>query len=287
MAHLHRKTFLPLLLSLAALPQAFAQGDPSAPPKVLVIQREYLKPGKGGTLHEKSESNFVKASIAAKLPTHYIAMDSLTGPYRSLFFLGYDSFDAWQKDSDAQDKNLTLSAAFDHASQVDGDLLASSDQSAWVFRPDLSHGSSVDIATMRYFEITQFKIKPGRGKEWEELARLYKENFAKAVPDVNWAAYENQYGAEGGVFLILIPLKSLSQVDRGFTDDKQFMAALGESGRKRFAELTAYAVDITQTNLFHFNPRMSYAPDHFAAVDAAFWKPKPTPKHSSNPSKAQ
>jgi hypothetical protein len=41
------------------------------PPKVLVIQREFLKPGKSGSLHERSESAFVRAMTAAKWPTHY------------------------------------------------------------------------------------------------------------------------------------------------------------------------------------------------------------------------
>jgi len=65
------------------------------PPKVLVIIREFLKPGKAGSTHEKSESAFVHAMTAAKWPTHYFGMDSLSGPSRSLFLVGYPSFDAW------------------------------------------------------------------------------------------------------------------------------------------------------------------------------------------------
>jgi hypothetical protein len=36
-----------------------AQND--GPPNVLVIQREFLKPGKGGMAHERSEAAFVRA----------------------------------------------------------------------------------------------------------------------------------------------------------------------------------------------------------------------------------
>ena len=48
------------------------------PPKVLVIEREFVKPGRSGALHEKSESAFVNAFAAAKWPTHYLAAESLS-----------------------------------------------------------------------------------------------------------------------------------------------------------------------------------------------------------------
>src|SRR5580704_10611496 len=103
---------------------ASAQEPTAGPPKVLVIQREYLKPGRAGSMHEKTESAFVRAMSVAKWPTHYFGMDSLSGPSRSLFFIGYPSFEAWEKDTLATQKNTTLSAALDRASSADGDLLS-------------------------------------------------------------------------------------------------------------------------------------------------------------------
>ena len=94
--------------------QEKSQGT-TPPPKVLVIFREFLKPGKGGKTHEKAESAFVQAFSRAKWPTHYLAVDSLSGKPRSLFLTGYDSFEAWEKDSRATQKNATLAAAIDRA----------------------------------------------------------------------------------------------------------------------------------------------------------------------------
>ncbi|PYX76402.1 MAG: hypothetical protein DMG72_04940, partial [Acidobacteria bacterium] len=48
--------------------QEKSQGT-TPPPKVLVILREFLKPGKGGKTHEKAESAFVQAFSRAKWPT--------------------------------------------------------------------------------------------------------------------------------------------------------------------------------------------------------------------------
>src|SRR6202011_6409152 len=84
--------------------------NPPMPPKVLVIGREYTKPGKSGAAHEKTESAFVQAMKRAKWPTHYLAVESVSGKSRALFLTGYDSFDAWEKDVSAQQKNATLSA---------------------------------------------------------------------------------------------------------------------------------------------------------------------------------
>ena len=97
----HRTIFSLALSSffVASAALAIAQdAGTNAPPNVLVIQREYLKPGKSGAIHVKSEGNFIKASNDAKWPTRYIAMDSLSGPTRALFMFGYDSFEAYGKD---------------------------------------------------------------------------------------------------------------------------------------------------------------------------------------------
>src|SRR3984893_6337053 len=96
----------------AGLTVAAAQETPEGttpPPKILVIDREFLKPGKGGAAHEKTESAFVQALARAKWPTHYFAANSLTGKNRTLFFLAYDSFAAWEKDAMAQQTNAALS----------------------------------------------------------------------------------------------------------------------------------------------------------------------------------
>jgi hypothetical protein len=258
-------------------------GGAMPPPKVLLIQREYLKPGKSGSMHEKTESAFVRAMSAAKWPTHYFAADSLSGPSRSLFFIGYPSFEAMEKDTMAQAKNPTLSAAFDRASIADGDLLTEYDSGVFVSRDDLSLRSSVDIAQFRYFEIMYFTVKPGHTKEWEEMVKMYHDGYQKAVPEAQWATFESTFGQNnGGVYLIFIPMKSLAEMDTRFADDKKLSGALGETGMKKMAELEAMCVESQQSNLFQFNPKISYPPDEWVKADA-FWKPKPAASPVAKP----
>jgi hypothetical protein len=263
-----------LLCSLAA---ASAQQNPEQrkPPKVLVVMREFVKPGKSGSLHEKSESAFVQAMTAVKWPTHYFAADSLSGQSRSLFFVGYDSLEAWEKDNLATQANSTLASALDSAAIADGDLLTEYDTNVAVYRDDLSFGAGVNIAQMRYFEISRFVVRPGHEKEWEALVKEYISGYSKAVPDAHWAIFESMYGQDnGGVFLLFNPMKSLAEADRSFADSKKFAAAMGESEMKKVADMSASCIESTQTNLFIFNPKMSYPDDAWVKADPAFWAPK-------------
>ena len=46
-------------------------------------------------------------------------------------------------------------------------------------------------------------------------------------------------------------------------------------GMKKLAELETQALESRQSNLFSFNPRMSYPPERWVKADPDFWKPKP------------
>jgi hypothetical protein len=248
---------------------------PSGPAKVMVITREFVKPGKGGAPHDKAESAFVEAMAKAKWPTRYVAAQAMSGKPRVLFFTRYDSYDAWEKDVAATIKNTTLSAALDRANQVDGELLDSTEQNVFTYNEELSLRPVSDISHMRLLEIWVAHVKPGHYREWLELSKMYKAAYEKAVPDGHWAVYEAAYGSPNGTYLFLTARKSASELDRGPQDDKATMAALGEEGIKKIDELFAACVDSSETQIFAFSPQMSYPPDEFIKADPDFWKPKP------------
>jgi len=253
---------------------AAAQEMPPGPPKVLVIQREMLKPGRAGNTHLKTESAFVQAMTAAKWPTHYLAAESQSGVSRAIFILGYPSFAAWEKDTADQAKNATLTAAFDHASLVDGEQLTEFSTGVYVYREEMSLRANVDIPHMRYFEISRFKVRPGHEKDWNDLVKMYKDAFEKAVPNAHWAVFESMYGDQnGGLYLVFNPMRSLAEADASMGDSKKFEAAMGEDGMKKLSELTAACIESSQTNLFQFNPKMSYPQEEWIKADPGFWKP--------------
>ena len=243
------------------------------PPKVLVLFREFLKPGKSGMTHEKSESAFVQAATKAKWPTHYFAADSLSGRPRSLFFFGYDSFAAWEKDTMDAQKNPTFAAAIDRAGVADGELLADADQTVMTYDEDESLRANVDIAHMRYFEVSIFQVRAGHNKDWQELVKLYKQGYEK-VPDVKWATFDVMYTQSTTNYVVFNAMKSASEIDQEDAQFKAFKDALGEDGMKKLQDLEAAAIESSQTNLFMFNPKISYPPDPWVKEDPDFWKPK-------------
>jgi hypothetical protein len=264
--------FVAGLCILASGAAVSAAQDTLGPPKVLVIQREWLKVGKTSSMHEKSESNFVNAFASAKWPTHYFAAESMSGKPRVLFFVGYPSFEAWEKDNKAMAANPALSAAVDRSLATDSELLDDYDQGVYAFDPDLSLHTG-DIIHSRYFEVSLYKVKPGHREEWKELVKMYQDGFA-GIPRVNWAVFDSYYGPDnGGMYIAITKLTSLADDDAGMNDGKTFASTLGPAKMKKVEELTASCLDSSQTNLFSFNPKMSY-PDPASIAADPFWKPK-------------
>jgi hypothetical protein len=265
-----------LSLALAGGTVAAAQ-DAATPtmPKLLQITREYIKAGHSGTAHDRTETAFVQAMAHAKSPTHYIALNSLSGPSRALFLTPYASFDALQKDMNWVDKNASLSTELDHAMMADGDQLSSMDQALLVYSDELSYRPRPDLSHARYMEISSYHVRPGKEAEWRECVKMVKEGHQKGGTSAHWAVYSIAFGGEGGTYLVLSSHQSLDEIDTGFgPDDKKFSEALGEENGKKLEQVYGEAVDTSHHQLLSINPRQSYADEAWVKADPDFWKPK-------------
>jgi hypothetical protein len=266
---------VPLCLISAALSlgrptsaAAQSQAGPTPPPKVLEVITEYLKPGQAGSPHMKSESVFAQAMRDAKWPTHYIGTDAMTGQTRAVFFVGYDSFADWQKDTDATMANKDLAGKLDKATVDDGALLSEVQTSAYVYREDLSLRGPVDIPHMRFFDITIFKVKAGKGRDFENAAKMFVSGYDK-VPDVHWTTFQKMYGKDSGsIYIIVTPMKSLAEVDQGMGNDKKLLAAVGQDQMQKMMDAADATIESVESNLYSFNPKMSYVRDDW---DPSFW----------------
>lgn len=280
-------------LSFAAMgsPSTTAQetSEPgmTGPPAVLEVQREFIKPGKAGAIHDRSEANFVQAMAHAKWPTHYFAVNSMSGPSRALYFVPYPSFDAWEKDQAATEKNAELSAALERAGQSDGELLSSFDQAVLEYDSDLSYHAPAGLGSVRYLEITVFKIHPGHVLDWRNLVKMYIDGVQKAeMEEANWATFELAYGG-GNEYVVISTDKSMADIDKGNAEGKKFREALGDEGMKSFSELEAAAVESVDSELFAINPRQSYPPEAWVKEDPSFWNPKPMMTSTKKPGTAK
>ena len=269
----HCSSALPLLISLSfGAPFAVFAQDILPTAKVLVISREYTKLGKDGAPHQTVEGAYPRALAAGKVPNHYYAAVSLSGPSRALFFHGYSSFADMAAEQKAATSDSTLSATLDRTNSADADLLSSKDYSVWVKRDDLSLNPGFRVGS-RYEEITQFVVRPGHHQEWEELVKMVIDGYKKGVPGAHWGTYEEAYGTTGGVYLVITTIKAATELDAEEAQDKQFVEAMGTDGMKKMQELEAACVESRQTNLFVIDPKMSYPPEAWVKADPDFWMP--------------
>jgi hypothetical protein len=264
-----------LALSVAATCTLSAQTQtPASAPKVLQITREYTKPYKGGSDHEKAESAFVEAFRKANLPVHYITLTSMSGKDRTIFMTFFDSFDAWNKYYESVSQNAALTAELDRAGMADAELLESSDSGVFYRNDEMSLNTWTDLSPLRFLEISSYQVKPGHEGEWEEAVKLVKATYEKADIGAHWGMFHQDYGGPEGRYLVLQGHKTMAELDAARAD-KKFEAALGELGGKRLDQLVGTCVETSQHELFAVNPRMSYVDDAWINAAPDFWKPKP------------
>ena len=260
-----------LCLCFGGSPPAAAE----APPKVLQIIREEVKPGKGAA-HEKIEAGWPAAFHKANGAGYYIAMTAQSGPNEAWFVGAWDSLAAAEKETKAYDDNATLTAELQRLSAVDGDLLSGITTQWALYREDLSYQPDIDIAKMRYFSIQTVRLNPGHRRELVAANKLIIEMHQKAKMDEHWATYEVVSGAANGTFLIFFPMKSMVEIDAADQmHGKAYQDIVGEEGRSRISELQDAAIRSQDTALFAFSPKMSYVSKVFSDRDPEFWNPKP------------
>ena len=274
-------------LSNPLCPALHAQEE-DGPPKVLVLQREFLKPGKGGMTHDRSEAAFVNAFSSGEPKVHYIAMDSLSGPSRSIFLQAFNSLADWEKEQAAMSANKQMAAAVDQAQLMDGDLLSSYDSAVMVYRPNMSLNKG-HVKGTRYFEVSQYVVKPGHRHDFEELARTYADAYRKASPNESWDCFEVIYGGRmagsgaGSTFVVMHLMGSLSEADASMQMSDRIASSMSPDDMKHAAELSAAAIDSESTNLFAINPRMSSPTAKWVKDDPDFWKgPVNTSAHAKD-----
>jgi hypothetical protein len=269
MLSFRRMAALPLVAALlcSSATLLFAQEIlPGA--KLLVISREYTKPGKDGAPHQAVEGAYPKALAAGKVPNHYYAAVSLSGPPRVLFFHSYDSYAEWA--DQRQGAGPALASTLAHTNAADGDLLSSKDYSVWAKRDDLSLNPGFRVGA-RVEVIIQYRVRPGHAEEFEDLVKLYTQGY-QGVSGMHWGTYEEIYGSPGNTFLVIITHKAAAELDAEDENDKKFAAALGADGLKKLAALEASCLESKQADLFFLDPKMSYPNEKMLKADPEFWK---------------
>jgi len=265
------------LSMIAGMTPLVAQEGALPAPKLLQIFREMVKPGRNAA-HEKHEMGWPKAYRASKSPATYLAMTSMTGVNEAWFVSGYDSYEAWEKQSKAEQSDATLSAELSRLSAVDGEMLDGWRSLTAVYRDELSHRPALNIGDYRYMNVVTIRVRPGLQAKFVEARKIIKAAHEKAGMKDYYSVFEVQSGMLGPTYLLFIPMKTLKEADeaRVIHAAAAYTEAMGgEEGSKKIGELNAAAVLSNESSLFAFSPKMSSAPANYLVGNADYWNPKP------------
>ncbi len=263
------------LVSIGLAPAASAQQAMMSPPKVLVIEREDVKPGKGAA-HEKIENGYARAF--AKTDLHYIGATAMAGPQAAYFLEGFESFAQWEKTEQSLGKNPAIKAELDQLSEKDGEVISGLHTMAGFLRDDLSYSpGALPVKGVRYFVVSSQRVRPGFADQFTALRKRVAAAHEKAGLSDHFAVFQMIFGVPSGTYLTFVPLQSLSEIDQyAQIHGKAYEDALGEEGQKMEREFNEKGLMGGEIMILELSPKMSNASKDWIVAEPEFWAPKPS-----------
>ena len=275
---MHRSSLgLTLLALVAGSTTAVAQGMPTSQPKFLHIGREKVKMGRTAD-HSKWEAGWPAAFEKSKSPYNYVALVTLTGPSEAWYLIPLASQAAFGEMNARDEADSALSAELDRLSRGDADFVSETSAMQAVARPELSHGAFPDLATMRFWEIGTFRVKPGHDGEFEAAVKAYGASAGRSAPNASWRTYEVVAGAPDGTYLFLSSVASFGDFDRARQEGDASWKGLNYDERSTMQKLLADGTVSSSSNRFRLDPVQSFVPMETRQKDPAFWMPKAAAK---------
>jgi hypothetical protein len=270
-----RSTLRALALVVATSTSLGAQtASPPNPYKILTISRETVKPGRGPA-HDKLESDWARAQMAAKSNYHFLAIRSITGPRETWFLSGFPSWAEYTRVGKAYDESPALAAIDARMAPQESEMLTDSRTMVLLRRDDLSYGEG-SLPDMRFFSISRVSVRPGHNAEFVDERKIVKAAHESAHVADSYSVYEATAGAPAGTFFVFVGRKSMSDIDDAETvHGAAYVAAMGgDEGRKRAAAAAANYLVSSQTDHYAFLPKQSMVSADWAKSDPSYWTVK-------------
>ncbi|MBZ5629412.1 MAG: hypothetical protein LAO06_11170 [Acidobacteriia bacterium] len=264
----------PIVVPAAA--QNYADSAASAPPPLLQIFREEVKPGKGPA-HEKSEASWAAAYKQANLKYYYVGTTTMSGPSEAWFFSAYGSMEDAEKATALLSANKTAQADVDRINATDGELLTGARSWYAFYSPELSYRPNFNLGEYKYFMVDTYRIKLGHYEQFAAMRKAVNAAHEKAGLDEHMLVYNVGLGAPGGTYLVFEPMKSLKEWDEaGKTHGKgsAYYEAVGDDGRKMFTSFLRDDEQFFVRDFLAISPAMSVVSEKVMAANPSFWKPK-------------
>jgi hypothetical protein len=265
-----------IALVLAAFASiAFAQSaTPNEPPAVLQITREVIKEGRGAA-HRRVEQDYANAFRRNNFPFHYLGLSTESGPNEALFLAAFPSFAAVEE-GDKLGQKMPLKTELELVEARDGELRAESRTMTAVFRKDLSYlpANPLPVGKFRYMMIANYRVRLGQNEAFMAGAKVLLDGYRKANIDETVVCYQVIAGAPNGVYLFLIPMASLKDLDSAPSRDKALSDATGADAVARLQKGEGEVFQNMEATLYAISPEMSYMTKEQEDLDTGFWRPR-------------
>ena len=262
----------PVLLVLASTGTAVAQGMPTSQPGLLTVYREYVKVGRAAQ-HATIEAGWPAAFAKANSPTNYLALASMTGGNEAWFLVPSASYAAMEADQKRNDANAALTAELDRLSRADAEAIDEVRTMHLRARPDLSMGAFPNLAKVRYYEVTTFRVRIGQQPAFEAASKTWMASAKRNAPGTSYRTYVLEAGGMGATYVMFTSLESYAELDRMTADGDKIWAGMTPDELAVMEKAAGGIINI-ETQRFRVDPTMSYVDEATRAQDPAFWMPK-------------
>ena len=251
-----------VVTTLVVLP-AVAQ---TAPPKVILITQEHVKPGKM-VAHEKMETAWAQGLKKTLKATPLVfGLNPIAGPSEVWFLWTADSVAEMAKleDSFASGPAATLMQTY---YPQETDFLTDSHSVMAVLEESVSTNPKVNWGEARYMIIGTNRIRKEHDAEYAEYEKMQKA--AREKSGIKWSAliYDVISGDKPNAYIYIIPLKDLSIYS---SED----VTLTPEDQKRRRELVDKTIIEQNEILFAISPGMSWPTAEMIATAPDFWTVK-------------
>ncbi len=259
------------LLAVGVVGQMSGQDLPKSQPKYLTIFREQVKVGHAEA-HGKFEAGYPAALEKAKSPDYYLAMTSLTGPSEAWYVQPNESFAAIGESMKREDKDPVLSAAMRKLAKADAEYISASRVIRAKAKPELSVGAFPDLTKTRFFKITTLRVRPGRERQFEEVAKAYAA-IMKRAPKASYRMYEVLAGERLPSYLVFESVESYAEIDQHMAEGEE---AFKKASAEEMAALEKFSdvAEAIESNEFRLDPKQSYVSKATREKDLEFWMGK-------------
>lgn len=252
---------------------ALAQGMPTSQPALLTIVREDVKLGRGAE-HARWEAGWPAAYEKAKSPEYYLALVSMTGPSEVWYVVAQASHAAIAETMKREAADPVLTAALERLSRGDAEFLNNYRVMQAAGRPDLSMGAFPDLAKVRFFEVSWFRVRPGHEGGFEAAAKAYRAAAQRSAPTASYRIYEIIAGLPGPTYLVFSSVPSYGEFDQMMAAGQASMRGATPDEMATLQKFSTEGLVNAETQRFRVDPEQSYVAPETRAADPDFWSPQ-------------